>query len=203
MRRAALIVAAVALAAAPGADAKRHERPPKRGHVHTARADAERHKRPRLRGHVHRARAKAPRAWSVVVPWAVAAPLPAATPAPATTPGTTATPGPAITPAPTPGSSLPPANPHAVSVGSTEFAFTLSQTTVSAGDVRVQFDNSRAEDPHELAIDGPDPDSWRFGEQAAGTVTQRTIVLRPGRHVLFCPLPGHEAAGMRAVLTVR
>ena len=147
-------------------------------------------KRGKLRGTVRAAHGKAPKRWRFVTQWS-----PAATPAPApvTTPAPTATPGPAL-PAP---------NPRSVSVNATEFAFTLSQTTVSAGTVRVQFDNSRAEDPHQLAIDGPDPDYWSFDEVPAGAVTQQTIVMRPGRHVLFCPLLGHEDAGMRAVLTVR
>jgi plastocyanin len=161
------------VAAVPAADAKR-----------------KRHRRGGLHGHVRHSRAQAPKSWSYV-------------PAPAATPTPTPSPPPGATPTPTPTSSLPPANPHSVSVGSTEYAFTLSQRTVSAGAVRVQFDNSRAEDAHELAIDGPDPAYWAFGEQPAGTVTQRTITLDAGTYVLFCPILDHEARGMRATLTVR
>jgi plastocyanin len=146
-------------------------------------------KRQRLRGTVRVGFGKAPKRWGKVSVWATPTP----TPVPGATP----------TPSPTPGSALPAPNPRSVSVNSTEFAFTLSQTTVSAGAVRVQFDNSRAEDPHQLSIDGPDPDYWSFDEVPAGGVIAQTLVMRPGRHVLFCPLPGHEELGMRAVLTVR
>ena len=157
-------------------------------------------KRDRLRGSVKVSHGgKAPKRWKTLTTWMTTS-APAAAPAPA--PVRTG-PAPTTTPTPTPGSTLPPPNPRSVSVNSTEFAFTLSQATVSAGDVRVQFDNSRAEDPHQLSIDGPDPDFWTFAEVGPGDVTQQTISMRPGRHVLVCPLPGHEELGMRAVLTVR
>ena len=149
-------------------------------------------KRARKQGTVRAGHGKAPKHWRYVTDWAALTAGPAA-PAPGATP----------TPTPTPGSALPGANPHSVSVNSTEFALTLSQTSVSAGTVRVQFDNSRAEDPHQLTIDGPDPDYWSFPQVPAGTVTQHALVMRPGRHILFCPLPEHEPRGMRAVLTVR
>ncbi len=150
-------------------------------------ADAGKHRK-RLRGHVLHAQAKAPKRWSQ-------RPAPSPTQAPTATPAPTAT--------ATPGSSLPAPNPRSLSVASVEYAFTLSQRTVSAGDVRVELDNSRAEDPHQLAIDGPDPDYWSFAEQPAGSVTRRTITMRPGTYVLFCPILDHEARGMRATLTVQ
>ena len=149
-------------------------------------------KRQRLRGTVKVGHGKAPARWKATTTWTTLAP-----PEPA------AAPAPAVTATPTPGSALPAPNPRSVSVNSTEYSFTLSQTTVSAGPVRVQFDNSRAEDPHQLTVDGPDPDLWELPQVPAGAVTQQTLTLRPGRHVLLCPLSGHEELGMRAVLTVR
>lgn len=159
-------------------------------------------RRDRLRGNVKSMRAKAPKRWRVVTGWSVVRP-PAATPTPVPTAGPGATPVPQVTPTPTPGSTLPPANQRSVSVRSTEFALTLSQPSVLSGPVRVQFDNSAAEDPHQLAIDGPDPAYWDFGVVDPGVVTQRTITMESGSYVLFCPLPQHEALGMRATLTVR
>jgi plastocyanin len=155
-------------------------------------AQARHHHRHRLVAKVRHSRVKAPRSWSRV-------PAPSRTPAPTATPAPVAT----VTPTPTPTSTLPAPNPRSVSVGSTEYAFTLSQRSVLAGDVRIQFDNSRAEDAHQLAIDGPNPDYWSFDEQAAGTVTTHTVTLRAGTYVLFCPLLDHEFRGMRATLTVR
>ena len=153
-------------------------------------------KRHRQRGTVTAAQGKAPKAWRLpartpVPPAATAAPIPT----------TTATP--AATATATPGSTLPAPNSRSVSVRSTEFAFSLSQTAVDAGEVRIQFDNSRAEDPHSLSIDGPDPDAWAFDAVPAETVVAYTLTLRPGRHVLFCPISDHQELGMRATLTAR
>jgi plastocyanin len=203
---AAVMVAALALV--PAADARKHHR-----------------KRHRVRGNVVASHAKAPESWShFAAPSAAPAtapapaaprPTPTATPtsapaAPAAgSPAATPTPAPAPAPSatPTPGSSLPAPNPHSVSVGSVEYSFTLSQRSVEAGDVQIQFDNSRAEDAHQLAIDGVGGDGvndyWSFDEEPAGSVTRHTLRLRPGSYVLFCPLPDHEARGMRATLVVR
>jgi plastocyanin len=189
---AAALVAALALV--PAADARKQHR-----------------KRHRMHGRVVATHAKAPKSWS-----RVRAPAPAPTPAPAPpapeaapeapaapAPTATPTPAPTATATPTPGSSLPPPNPRSVSVGSVEYAFTLSQRSVLAGDVRVEFDNSRAEDAHQLVIDGPDPDYWSFDEEPAGSVTRHTVRLRPGSYVFLCPIGDHEARGMRATLLVR
>lgn len=143
-----------------------------------------RHQHP-LRGRVRAVSAAAPASWSALPP--------APSPTPSSTPTLT----------PTPASSLPPVNSHSVSVGSTEYALTLSQKVVSAGAVRIEFDNSRAQDAHQLSIDGPDPAYWTFDKQEAGTVSSRTITLEPGTYVLFCPILDHESRGMHATLTVR
>ena len=125
------------------------------------------------------------------------APIAASTAAPAPAPASpTATPTP--TPAPT---TVPGDNPHSVSVRSTEFRLSLSQPSVEAGEVRVQFDNSRAEDPHALAYAGPSSDT--FDPVAAGAVVKYTVTLSAGTYKLFCPLPEHEGLGMKATLTVR
>lgn len=120
-----------------------------------------------------------------------------------TKPGGSPSPVATVTPTATP-PTVPTPNPRSVSVRSTEWALTLSQTTVSAGDVRVQFDNSRAEDPHELTLIGLETgDFWTTGEEEPGSVTSATYAMRPGVYRLFCPLPEHEERGMRARLTVR
>jgi hypothetical protein len=130
-------------------------------------------------------------------------------PTPATAPGPTpvvtpppATPAPAPTAAPAPPPALPAPNPRSVSVGATEFAFTLSQPSVHSGEVRVQLDNSRAEDPHDLMVLRGDEPVAHFGEQPAGTVTARKVALEPGTYTLICPLPRHVERGMQAALRV-
>ena len=162
----------------------------------------------RLRAKVHhKVVRKAPKRWRHVafsfapVPVAGATPVSVeATPAPVATAAPTPTPTPVATPKPP---ALPPANPHSLSVRSTEFAFKLSQSTVSAGDTKIQFDNSAAEDPHDLEIDDAEgAQLMSFGEQPAGSVTTRTVALTAGTYTLLCPIPGHASLGMKATLTV-
>jgi signal transduction histidine kinase len=45
-------------------------------------------------------------------------------------------------------------------------------------------------------------DPYVFDEEPSGAVVARTLALTRGRWKLFCSLNGHEAAGMRATLTV-
>jgi len=135
--------------------------------------------------------------------------LPAALTVPATFSPAPASdsPAPVPTPAPTPdGPSLPPiySNPYAVQVQAFEFGFQLSKANVSAGNVRVEFNLSRAEDPHNLMLvraDGTGP-LYDFDEQPSGAVVATTLPLTAGRWTLFCSLPNHQAQGMQATLTV-
>ena len=140
------------------------------------------------------------------MPGSFAAPAPFAAAAPAPPPRPSPTP-PRAAPAPTPAPPvLPPiySNPFAVQVQGFEFGLQLSKGNVSAGDVRVEFNLSRAEDPHNLWLvreDGTGT-AHTFDEEPAGAVVARTLALTRGRWTLFCSLDGHEAAGMRATLTV-
>ena len=122
-----------------------------------------------------------------------AAPAPAGPPAPTPPPSA----GPGYTPPPPP-----PDDPGSVRVAATEFALTLSRSSVNAGEVTVEFDNSRAEDPHDLVL-SPDGegDPVIFGQLGPGEVTSRTVALAAGTYTLFCSLLDHEARGMRARLT--
>ena len=142
------------------------------------------------------------------VPGAFAAPAPF-TAGPSAVPSGAAD-GPVTTqPAPTPTPEapvLPPiySNPFAVQVQGFEFGLQLSKATVSAGDVRVEFNLSRAEDPHNLWLVREDGSgsAYSFDEEPSGTVVAKTLGLTRGRWKLFCSLSGHEASGMRATLTV-
>jgi plastocyanin len=118
--------------------------------------------------------------------------------------GSTTKPKPTATPVPTPKPpALPSADPHSVSVRSKEWSFTLSQPSVSAGTVHVQFDNSVAEDAHQLRIrvkgGATVSDSAKV---EAGDVVSQDVTLGAGSYVLLCPLPEHEELGMKAELTV-
>ena len=95
------------------------------------------------------------------------------------------------------------AAPSRVLVEATEFRFTLSRTTVKPGPAIVQL-AIRGEDPHDLKV-------RRIGaasvsavpETLPGGVAEWRGKLKRGRYELYCSLPGHKRAGMRAVLTVK
>jgi plastocyanin len=54
---------------------------------------------------------------------------------------------------------------------------------------------------HGIAVKGP-------GVDKAGTIVGQggtssvTVDLKPGTYTFYCPVPGHEAAGMKGTLTV-
>ena len=140
------------------------------------------------------------------VPGAFAAPVPFATePSGAPAAAVPGTPQPAPTPVPE-GPVLPPiySNPYAVQIQGFEFGLQLSKANVSAGDVRVEFNLSRAEDPHNLWLIREDGtgSGHTFDEEPSGAVVAKTLPLTRGRWKVFCSLNGHEAVGMRATLTV-
>jgi hypothetical protein len=88
-------------------------------------------------------------------------------------------------------------------VDAREFNLALSRPSVRAGDAIVQLAN-RGEDPHDLRL-------VRIGGRGKGQIAQTLPGelgeweghLRRGRYRVYCTLPGHRAAGMRAVLRVR
>ena len=138
------------------------------------------------------------------------APVAQAPSAPAPGGGTTA-PAP-LAPTPTPTEDpdghdvpdLPPSNPRALQVISGEFFLNLSKAEVLAGDVRVEFNNAYAEDPHDLHLirKNGDGDSYTFGELQSGEVEAKTLNLKAGTWQLFCALPEHAERGMSANLKV-
>ncbi len=156
-----------------------------------AAAKKKHHKRKHCK---NRRRATKPRAPGAAAPGGPPAP---AAPAPAP---------PAPTPAPTDpgGPTLPddPAdNPRALQVTSGEYFLKLSKHEVLAGDVRVEFNNKFAEDPHDLKL-SHGADVYSFDELPAGQIQARTFHLGSGSWTLFCALPEHAERGMKATLTV-
>jgi hypothetical protein len=135
---------------------------------------------------------------------------PKAPPAPAPSPQPGAPASPPAPGAPAPDDPAPPtvpeptSNPFAVQVLSGEFFLHLSKPEVHAGNVRVEFNNSSAEDPHDLHLvreDGTGA-SYAFGELESGQVEARTLKLNAGSWRLFCALPQHAERGMSAKLRV-
>jgi hypothetical protein len=144
-----------------------------------------------------KAKKKAP-AGAPSPPPGTSAPGGAPTPAAAPTPTATPDPGGGDTVPP-----LPPDNPHALQVISGEYFLNLSKGQVSAGDVRVEFNNAFAEDPHDLHLVSPDGQTdYAFGELQSGEISARTVDLSKGSWSLFCSLPEHAQRGMKATLKV-
>jgi plastocyanin len=96
-----------------------------------------------------------------------------------------------------------PAAPARVQVIAKEYSFTLSRAEVPAGKVIVEFVNG-GEDPHNLHLEEPTEsvEAGAFPTSSPGFHGDLTLNLRPGTYTLFCSLPGHEAKGMKATLTV-
>src|SRR4051794_29825777 len=139
-----------------------------------------------------------------------AKPAPVATPAPviAAPVNVIAPVAPVATPTPTPTvdvPALPIGTGRAVQVRGFEFGLNLSRASVVAGQVRVEFNLTSAEDPHTLVLertDGTGP-TFRFDSQGSGTVTAQSLNLSAGTWHLYCDLPGHAAWGMKVDLEVR
>ena len=95
------------------------------------------------------------------------------------------------------------ASPARLFVSSKEFSLVLSRQTVKPGTARIQLYNA-GEDGHDLRlkrVGGTRTLSIR--ETAPGDVTELRTLLRACRWKLWCSLPGHANAGMRATLVVR
>jgi plastocyanin len=118
--------------------------------------------------------------------------------------GSSAAGGQAAGPTETPAAEVPgtPA-PARVQVIAKEYSFTLSRAEVPAGKVIVEFVNG-GEDPHNLHLEEPaeGAEAGAFPTSSPGFHGDLTLNLRPGTYTLFCSLPGHEAKGMKATLTV-
>lgn len=84
-----------------------------------------------------------------------------------------------------------------------EFAFSFSRPRVAAGPVTIELVNV-GEDPHDLVLarEGDSQEVARFDELAPAAIASQTVTLDAGRYRLYCALPGHEPAGMRATLLV-
>jgi hypothetical protein len=118
-------------------------------------------------------------------------------------------PGPAPTPAPTPAPAPAPALPRAVQARTYDrdaerLSLTLSRAAVAAGEVRVEFNNALAEDPHDLRVERVDGggEPFSFPALGPGEVAVQRLALDPGQWRLSCTLLDHAERGMTAVLRV-
>jgi uncharacterized cupredoxin-like copper-binding protein len=81
--------------------------------------------------------------------------------------------------------------------------FDKTTLTTTAGTVTVVMDNpSTSGVPHGIAVEGNGVDQDGKTVQPGGKSTD-TLTLKPGTYTFYCPVPGHEAAGMKGTLVVQ
>ena len=78
--------------------------------------------------------------------------------------------------------------------------FDRSELTAKPGKVTITMDNP-SDIPHAVSIEGNgvDVDGKTVGN---GETSTASTDLKPGTYTFYCPVPGHEAAGMKGTLTV-
>jgi hypothetical protein len=95
------------------------------------------------------------------------------------------------------------ATPSRLFVNAKEFSLVMSRQSVKPGSARIQLYNG-GEDAHDLRLKRVGGTRvLRIRETSPGDVTELSTVLRRGTWKLWCSLPGHAKAGMRATLVVR
>ena len=150
----------------------------------------------------HCRRHPAPRPRHNAVPGAtVTAPSPAPTATAPPSPAPTASPIPTAAPTPFPSRT-------SVTMDDTHDPWTLVPARFTLGAGRVTFTAyDYGMDDHNLSVDS-ESRAVHYGsvDVPAGSADDPpvlTLDLPPGRYVLFCDLPGHEAAGMKSTITVQ
>lgn len=80
--------------------------------------------------------------------------------------------------------------------------FSKRALTARAGTVTITMANGSEDSlPHAIAIEGSGVDKDGETVQPGGSSTV-TVRLKPGRYTFYCPVDGHEDAGMKGTLTV-
>jgi plastocyanin len=95
-----------------------------------------------------------------------------------------------------------PAHVQVTAEDSNGYHFILSRASVPSGQVAIEFVN-HGEDEHNLNVKpGEGSLEGSLPNTAPKAHPTLTLDLNPGSYTLFCSLPGHEAKGMKATLTV-
>jgi hypothetical protein len=87
-------------------------------------------------------------------------------------------------------------------VNAKEWSLVLSRGSLKPGQARIQLFNA-GEDAHDLRLQRVGGTrTLAIRETTPGELTELRTILRRGKWRLWCSLPGHAKAGMRATLTV-
>jgi uncharacterized cupredoxin-like copper-binding protein len=79
--------------------------------------------------------------------------------------------------------------------------FDKSSLTAKAGKVTIKMDNPSPVD-HAVSISGNGANA-SGNTVGKGGVSTASATLKPGTYTFFCPVDGHEQAGMKGTLTVK
>jgi uncharacterized cupredoxin-like copper-binding protein len=88
-----------------------------------------------------------------------------------------------------------------ITVSEKEFKITLSSKKMAPGKVKLVVKNA-GKLSHALVIAGPGVTKKRTPLIKPGKKATLTITVRSGKYAIWCPVPGHEAQGMKTTLTV-
>lgn len=98
---------------------------------------------------------------------------------------------------------LPDPAPARLGVRAFEFGFTLSATSLNAGDTIIEL-NNRGEDGHDLHLVRLEGGAELATPETAPSQTSRIrLTTSPGSYRLWCSLPTHAEKGMDTKITVR
>jgi uncharacterized cupredoxin-like copper-binding protein len=95
----------------------------------------------------------------------------------------------------------PQATTKTLSASKTKLAFSVSTIRVRHGKVTLKMSNPSSLFPHAIGVKG-------HGLNKKGKVVRRggistvTVTLKKGSYTFYCPVPGHEAGGMKGKLIV-
>jgi plastocyanin len=82
-----------------------------------------------------------------------------------------------------------------------QLKFDTDSLTAKAGKVTITMDNPSSV-PHAVGVDGNGVDEDGETVQQGGKSTV-SVDLKPGKYTFYCPVDGHEDAGMKGTLTVK
>lgn len=81
-----------------------------------------------------------------------------------------------------------------------DLKFEKNSLRAQSGEITIEMENP-SQIPHAIAVEGKGVDEHGETVQKGGT-SKITVTLKPGEYEFYCPVAGHEDAGMKGTLTV-
>jgi uncharacterized cupredoxin-like copper-binding protein len=83
-----------------------------------------------------------------------------------------------------------------------QLKFDKTSLTAKAGKVTLEMANPSSV-PHGIAVKGNGIDKKGPTASSQGTASKIAVTLKAGKYEFYCPVDGHEQAGMKGTLTVK